>query len=451
MKFYIKLFFIRINTKMALAVALSIFSYAYQEEIKTASQKIIDALYYNAYRDVKIDVKSSPKMAHAINELLKEYISQEDSKSKKYIDGYDKMQYEIENGQYTLLFYLDKDEDKIVLHSRDKKELKERKKHDKVYFTESYSKKLYETYYPQNNFYINVSSNFKYEKIHLIGDKPMYSNIDYDLMDNNDNEKLKYDYYHKYERRCGCHYDEDKKQYYYRIVRNYEDILLCLWIKKTDDTIWISCKQRISQEKLENFCNEIYNYYNSPEKSIMYYMSIDKQWKYPILRRPRNVNSINITSSMQNVLDDVDNFMQNSHNYELQGLPYKRGYLFQGKSGTGKTTLAELISIKYNRSIYLVSLNSGTMDDSALVNLLSDVPAYSLIVFEEIDRQIETLKTNKNINISDGGILTAIDGPQRLSHGTIIIMTSNNAYEFSKTFKDALFRKGRIDKTFQLE
>ena len=52
--------------------------------------------------------------------------------------------------------------------------------------------------------------------------------------------------------------------------------------------------------------------------------------------------------------------------------------------------------------------------------------------------------------MSEGGILTAIDGPQRLSHGTIVIMTSNDIYEFTDSFKEALFRKGRVDEVINI-
>ena len=52
--------------------------------------------------------------------------------------------------------------------------------------------------------------------------------------------------------------------------------------------------------------------------------------------------------------------------------------------------------------------------------------------------------------MSEGGILTAIDGPQRLSHGTIVIMTSNDIYEFTDNFKEALFRKGRVDEVINI-
>jgi len=53
------------------------------------------------------------------------------------------------------------------------------------------------------------------------------------------------------------------------------------------------------------------------------------------------------------------------------------------------------------------------------------VPLHFIIYIEEIDKQLATLMENNRIKISIGGLLTALDGSQRLSDGTIIILTSN--------------------------
>lgn len=365
------------------AIVFGIVAYAYQKEISEFTQKIVDHFYYNAYRDIRIDVNKSPNMVRAIDELIKINSLLEIRNTVDVVDGHNELHNENRNGTYMLHACLDEN------------------RNIKLLTTEEQKMVMIEQQIHNNN---NT----------IITDKDIYN-----LEINEDN------------------------------YVNYQ-FNMSIWIKKTDDTIYITCKKKITQDKLHKFANNIYKYYNSPQKVLIIYMSIDTKWKYPIYRRPRDINDSHISQSMRCVLDDIDNFSQNRQNYVMNGLPYKRGYLLRGKSGTGKTTLIELIAMTYNKSLYIVNLNSGSMDDSSLINLLSDVPINSLIVFEEIDRQIETLKTNKNINISDGGILTAIDGPQRLSDGTLVIMTSNETYEFSNEFKSALFRKGRIDKIFEL-
>lgn len=223
-----------------------------------------------------------------------------------------------------------------------------------------------------------------------------------------------------------------------------------LWISINDDEIYLTVDVKISNNIFHKYIDEIYNKYCVPENITTYFTSNEDKWSYPIIRRSRNITQINLNNNMNIIANDVHEFICSQNTYVMNGLLYRQGYLFKGKSGTGKTTMIEYISLKYNRCVYMINLNSNTMCDSTLINLLSAVPPNSIIVFEEIDRQLETLRTNKQVHISEGGILTAIDGPTRLSHGTIVIMTSNESYDFNDNFKQALFRHGRIDKIYEL-
>ncbi len=60
-----------------------------------------------------------------------------------------------------------------------------------------------------------------------------------------------------------------------------------------------------------------------------------------------------------------------------------------------------------------------------------------------------TLRSNTNNQISFGGVLSAIDGPQRLNDSCIVVMTTNNIGYFTETEKESLCRKGRIDQIFE--
>jgi hypothetical protein len=223
-----------------------------------------------------------------------------------------------------------------------------------------------------------------------------------------------------------------------------------VYYKFEDKYITISVQSIISEQELYDYIDKIYKTYCVPEKITTYFTSNEDKWSFPIIRRSRDITKINITNEMQKVIDNIDEFIDAEQVYYKNGNPYKKGYLIKGKPGTGKTSIIEYTAIKHNMCIYLVNLNSKNMTDSVLINLLSDIPPHSIIVFEEIDRQIETLNKNNNKFVSEGGILTAIDGPQRLSHGTIVIMTSNNTYKFTESFREALFRKGRIDEVINI-
>lgn len=235
----------------------------------------------------------------------------------------------------------------------------------------------------------------------------------------------------------------------FKPVQIGHNVLESVYYKFDDKYIYIIVKSSISEKELHDYVDKIYKTYCIPEKITTYFTSNEDKWSFPIIRRSRDLGKINITDKMQKVINNINEFISNERIYQRNGYPYKKGYLITGKPGTGKTTIIEHTAIKHNMCIYLVNLNSKNMTDSVLINLLSNVPPHSIIVFEEIDRQFETLNKNNNNYVSEGGILTAIDGPQRLSHGNIVIMTSNDTYEFTK-IKEALFRKGRIDEVINI-
>lgn len=244
-------------------------------------------------------------------------------------------------------------------------------------------------------------------------------------------------------------------------VPNYEPSNDVFFINSEYGYFWITLKGddiRITTycgdiKNVQKFCDKIYKKYNCPENMIMLVTSEKDSWSFPIYREPRNVKNLKITNDMKKVMDDVKDFMNSEDKYNKQSIPYKMGYFLQGKAGVGKSTLIELIAIEYNMTIHLTNLNAESMSDTILINLLCKVPGRSIIVFDEFDSQLETIQKNKMVNISIGGILSAIDGPQRLSKGCIIIFTSNKKlkeYRNSEKLINALIRPGRIDKEFEL-
>src|SRR5581483_6355315 len=99
-----------------------------------------------------------------------------------------------------------------------------------------------------------------------------------------------------------------------------------------------------------------------------------------------------------------------------------------------KSAIPEVLAEKYGMSVYMVNLNSYDMSDAVLINLVANVPPNSIILFDEFDKQYEEILANHDIRISKNGILTAIDGPHRTSHGTLVIVAVNDA-----TVLDAAF------------
>jgi hypothetical protein len=125
--------------------------------------------------------------------------------------------------------------------------------------------------------------------------------------------------------------------------------------------------------------------------------------------------------------------------YEDMCLHFKKGYLLSGCIKSGKSLAVEIVSTSHNMPIYFITLYSN-MTDIKLIYLISIIPPKSIILIENIDKQFE------NSSVTLGGLLLAVDGPQRISLSSIFIMTSNNK-DFEKVlYQNNFFEKGRIDK-----
>lgn len=206
------------------------------------------------------------------------------------------------------------------------------------------------------------------------------------------------------------------------------------------------------QVDLKKYTTDIYKKHCAPSEMIMTFTSQKDKWSFPIIRRPTKFLETNMTSEMTKVLDDITKFKENEPAYQEKGIPYRRGYLFFGIPGSGKTTVIELAAKKHNMTLYSLNLNSGSeMTDTVLINLVTSVPPNSIIILDEIDKQLDTLNKNAHKYVSIGGLLSAIDGPQRLSNSTIVVMTSNKKDFLDAAQQAALFRAGRIDRQIEFK
>lgn len=65
------------------------------------------------------------------------------------------------------------------------------------------------------------------------------------------------------------------------------------------------------------------------------------------------------------------------------GAPYRKGLMFCGPPGTGKTSLYQAIASEFNLPVYYMHLSD--MDDECLHDAFQKLPKRCMVVFEEID------------------------------------------------------------------
>ncbi|KAK5728402.1 hypothetical protein LTR15_001538 [Elasticomyces elasticus] len=71
--------------------------------------------------------------------------------------------------------------------------------------------------------------------------------------------------------------------------------------------------------------------------------------------------------------------------YATRGIPYRRGYLFHGPPGTGKTSLSFALAGIFGLEIYAISLQEPTLTEGDLMQLFNGLPRRCIVLLEDVD------------------------------------------------------------------
>lgn len=171
----------------------------------------------------------------------------------------------------------------------------------------------------------------------------------------------------------------------------------------------------------------------------------DGDWNYLQELSYRSLDSVVLKKGQkERILDFIKEFTQNQEWYERTGVPYRTGILFSGPPGTGKTTMVRALASNLERDLRII--NCGMMNDTTIMQALTEVPKNCLILLEDFDSINATKKRedkDKGVDIFGvtlGGLLNAIDGVFS-AEGRIIIATTNHPEKLDP----ALLRPGRFD------
>jgi len=227
-----------------------------------------------------------------------------------------------------------------------------------------------------------------------------------------------------------------------------------LWItRKRDDkpdsngkifeTIRVSMPGRSTATLKELIEDARIQYYANDIIETKIYLQDGNEWEKFASRPPRLLDSVYLDKSDREALIvDLDEFRSNKQWYTTRGLSYKRGYLFHGPPGSGKSSLAAAIAGHLKRNIYSLSLSTEKMNDLQLLHLVSSVPRNGILLIEDIDALFMQREKTEDASrfLTFSGLLNALDGVC-LRDGLIVIMTTNHIEKLDP----ALIRPGRID------
>jgi hypothetical protein len=178
------------------------------------------------------------------------------------------------------------------------------------------------------------------------------------------------------------------------------------------------------------------------EPWVFYY-----KWHWQRIRRCTERCAILPEGMLQGLISDIRAFREAKSWYEGVGMPHRRGFLFKGIPGSGKTSAAQAIAAALEMHIYWINL--ATMTDDDLLQAINGVGENDMLLIEDVDCVSATATREnapsdgppaKTSGCTLGGLLNAIDGVAT-PDGRVLIMTTNHP----ERLDPALIRPGRID------
>lgn len=179
------------------------------------------------------------------------------------------------------------------------------------------------------------------------------------------------------------------------------------------------------------------------------------RWQKLSSKLSRQMHTIVLSKEQKElIVKDANDFLRpaGARWYAAHGIPYRRGYLFSGPPGTGKSSVSYALAGLLGLDIYIMPLAGAAIHDFQIETLFNTVPSRALILLEDVDcagilrepdhgmDNINTHNSRHHEGVTLSGLLNAVDGVAA-SEGRILIMTTNKP----EALDEALIRPGRVD------
>lgn len=159
-------------------------------------------------------------------------------------------------------------------------------------------------------------------------------------------------------------------------------------------------------------------------------------------RRPaRSIDTVILPGdTAQTVVADAAHFVTSREWYAERGVPWRRGYLFSGSPGTGKTSLIMAVASELGYDVVIPTL---AQSDQEFARAMACLTSRDIVVFEDIDCLFDRRAKSANgeqRHVTFSGFLNAMDG-FIAPDGLLVFLTTNHP----ERLDPALLRPGRCD------
>jgi hypothetical protein len=193
-----------------------------------------------------------------------------------------------------------------------------------------------------------------------------------------------------------------------------------------------------SNVALRRLLQEVERYGQSRQKEVARQIYVVNGDDIPIM--PVSWDDIFLPPSfVESIRTNVTGFFQGEDRYRALDIPYRRGLLFAGSPGCGKTLT--LKALAYNTPVKVITVLGGAhVEDSHIADALrlASKQAPAIIIFEDLEKLVES----KDVSLSL--FLNMLDGLKSLS-GVMIIATANEPERLDPAL---LHRPSRFDRVW---
>lgn len=245
-----------------------------------------------------------------------------------------------------------------------------------------------------------------------------------------------------YEPNLLLHYGIHKFKFDYN--NNYFDMYISFQEQNRTSTIYeIVTISAENLDILKHFMDRSLLYKNNNDGNNKITIKILKKssWITMYSVPKRSSNTIFSNFDLDELCNNITNFINSENVYVENGIPHKLNILFHGIPGSGKTSIIKFVASYFNMDICFLTL-SKELNDENFMDAVSNIPVNYILVIEEIDTLFTDRNDKKTLSFST--FINVLDGFLQ-KNKLITFLTTNH----KQLLDQALFRMGRINYEYE--